>query len=264
MTSRWVPDDRVKGDAVLLHGLASLAGTWWRIGPGLAQRGWRTHAIELAGHGGRPRLPRPLDMDLLADEVIRQLAGPVDLLVGHSLGAVTALAVATRRPDVARALVLEDPPGPPGPNWMLFADDVAAAAALVRADRDAVIRQEREANPTWRDEDVRYAVDGIAAHDVERVVAGLRGPLGPGAWDPAAAIAALDLPVLLIVAPDAPGDFAVDGGSALRGEARAAVRAAVPAGRFVVMDGGHCLHRDLPDAWLDTVTAFADEVLQPG
>ena len=52
--------------------------------------------------------------------------------------------------------------------------------------------------------------------------------------------------------------------SALQGSARDAVRTHLPPDRFVLLDGGHCLHRDLPDRWLATVTGFADAVLPSG
>jgi hypothetical protein len=29
----------------------------------------------------------------------------------------------------------------------------------------------------------------------------------------------------------------------------------------VVLDGGHCLHRDLPARWVEVVSGFADAVL---
>jgi hypothetical protein len=32
----------------------------------------------------------------------------------------------------------------------------------------------------------------------------------------------------------------------------------------VALDGGHCLHRDLPDRWLAAVAGFADAVLGGG
>jgi pimeloyl-ACP methyl ester carboxylesterase len=46
-------------------------------------------------------------------------------------------------------------------------------------------------------------------------------------------------------------------GFALRGADRDAVRAALSPERFVVLDGGHCLHRDDPARWLQAVDGFA-------
>ena len=108
MALTWTGDGR--GTAVLLHGMMSLAGTWWQIGPALAERGWDVTALDLAAHGGN-RLDGPLTADALVDSVTAQVAGPVDLLVGHSMGAATAISTVARRPGFARAVVLEDPPG---------------------------------------------------------------------------------------------------------------------------------------------------------
>ena len=37
---------------LLLHGITSLAGTWWRVGPAVAAAGFRVIAPDLPGHGG--------------------------------------------------------------------------------------------------------------------------------------------------------------------------------------------------------------------
>ncbi|MDQ2964844.1 MAG: alpha/beta hydrolase, partial [Chloroflexota bacterium] len=36
---------------LLVHGVTSLTGTWWRIGPALAAAGYLVIAIDLPGHG---------------------------------------------------------------------------------------------------------------------------------------------------------------------------------------------------------------------
>ena len=88
MGLRWPGDGR--GTAVLLHGMMSLAATWWQIGPALAERGWDVTSLDLAAHGGN-RLDGPLTAEALVDSVTAQVVGPVDLLVGHSMGAATAI-----------------------------------------------------------------------------------------------------------------------------------------------------------------------------
>jgi pimeloyl-ACP methyl ester carboxylesterase len=243
---------------VLLHGMMSTGATWWRIGPALAGRGWVVDALDLPGHGDWPPTGRPLDLDRLVDGIAGRLGGPVDLLAGHSLGAATAVALAGRRPGTARAVVLEDPPsGPDDQGRLLLAAGVEADARTVRQDRARLVRREREANPAWADEDVEHSVDGIAAADAAAVAGGLRAEL---TWDLPALVAAVRVPLLVLAAR---GGFA-EGGSALQDPARAAVRALLPPDRFVVLDGGHCLHRDLPDRWLAEVGGFAGEVLGGG
>jgi pimeloyl-ACP methyl ester carboxylesterase len=257
----WDPAGPARGRVALLHGMMSTAATWWRIGPALAGMGWVVDALDLPGHGDWPRPTGPLDRDRLVDGVAGRLGGPVDLLVGHSLGGIVAASLAGRDPGAALAVVLEDPPGRLGDGAAkALAAGVEADARLVRDDRERLVRREREANPAWADEDVQHSVDGIAAADSAAVAAGLRGEL---VWDLPALVAAIPVP-LLVLAGRA-GDGFLDGqGSALQGPDREAVRAALPPERFVTLDGGHCLHRDLPGRWLAAVGGFADAVLPGG
>jgi pimeloyl-ACP methyl ester carboxylesterase len=258
VNQHWEPGGTARGRVVLLHGMMSTAATWWRVGPALAARGWVVDALDLPGHGDWPRSDRPLDLDTLVEGVAGRLDGPVDLLVGHSLGGAVAATLAGRRPTAARALVLEDPPSRSRPDHAAtLATGIEADARVVRSDRQRLVRREREANPTWADADVEHSVDGIAAADTAALAAGLRGEL---AWDLPAMVAKVRVPLLVLAAPAGPGTVEA-GGSALQGEAREAVRAQLSPDRFVVLDGGHCLHRDLPARWLEVVGGFADTVL---
>jgi pimeloyl-ACP methyl ester carboxylesterase len=251
MALTWTGDGR--GTAVLLHGMMSLAGTWWRIGPALAERGWDVTALDLAAHGGN-RLDGPLTADALIDSVTTQVAGPVDLLVGHSMGAATAISTVTRHPGFARAVVLEDPPGGIDRSSEELARGVELDAEIARLDRDRLVRRSRTDHPTWAPEDVEQDVRGIEEADATAVAAGLR--TGLRGWDIPALVAAVDAPVLVLAAPDTSGQDPDRPGSALTGAVRAGVRAALPADRFVELPGGHCLHRDLPAQWLAVVDAF--------
>jgi pimeloyl-ACP methyl ester carboxylesterase len=256
-TLRWEPDGPARGDVALVHGVMALAGTWWRIGPALAAHGWRATAIDLPGHGGDVH-DGALDLDAFVDGVAARIGGPVDLLAGHSLGAAVALALLARDPGAARALVLEEPPGPETIDRGALAAGIVRDAAAVRADRARVVARERAANPRWEAGDVERSVRGIEEADSEAIAAALRGGLR---WELAGALAAVEAPTLVLAAPDAPGAAPRDARSALRGADRAAVRAVLPAGRFVELDGGHCLHRDDPARWLAVVDGFARAVL---
>jgi pimeloyl-ACP methyl ester carboxylesterase len=251
-----------RGTVVLLHGMMSLSGTWWRVGPALAGRGWEVRALDLAGHGSSARLDGPLTIDDLVGGVVSQLVGPVDLLVGHSLGAISALFVAARHPGLVGAVVLEDPPGGAGVDPEVLADGIESDAQLVRTDRDRLLRGCARDNPGWAPSDIEHDVEGIARAQVPALAAGLRG--GHWSWDLPALVADAPVPVLLLAAPESAGPFGQAPGSALSGEVRRAVRALLPAGRFVELPGGHALHRDQPGRWLAEVTAFADAVLPRG
>ncbi|MEV2226577.1 alpha/beta fold hydrolase, partial [Nocardia vinacea] len=45
---QWGEGNRV---AVLVHGMTTDSGSWWRLGPVLAERGYRVLAPDLPGHG---------------------------------------------------------------------------------------------------------------------------------------------------------------------------------------------------------------------
>jgi pimeloyl-ACP methyl ester carboxylesterase len=253
-TLGWAPDGPARGEVALVHGVMALAETWWRVGPALAGRGWRAVAVDLPGHGDMPRLQRAPDLDLLVESVAERLPARVDVLAAHSLGAVVALALVARHPAAAAALVLEDPPAVGTVDLGVLADAIETDAAAARADRTALLRREREQNPRWEPGDVERSVRGAECVDAASVVAGLRGPLR---WDLLALVAAASVPTLVLAAPDSLGRFPRDPGSAVRGADRDALRAQLPADRFVVLDGGHCLHRDDPERWADAVAAFA-------
>lgn len=239
----------------MLHGVMSSAATWWRIGPALASHGWRVDALDLSAHGDSAPLGRPLTLDALVEGIVGQLTAPVDVLAGHSLGAITALALAARHPALARALVLEEPPATAVAADPALAEGIAQAAALAHADPEGLVREERDANPRWLDGDAERSVDGIASADLSAITSGLRGPLRwnlPGLVDAASAT-----PMLVLAAPLGPDSFPAGAGSALAEPDRSWLHDRLSHGRFIVMDGRHCLHRDQPERWVAETHAFA-------
>jgi pimeloyl-ACP methyl ester carboxylesterase len=258
VTLRWEPAGEARGSVALVHGVMALAQTWWRIGPALAQRGWSVAAVDLPGHAGDVRRDGALDLGALVDGVAAQLDDPVDLVAGHSLGAIVALGLLGRDAGAARALVLEEPPGLGAVDLGALATVIVHDAAAVRIDRAPLVAREREANPRWDPGDIERSVRGIEEADSEAIVAALNGALR---WDLSALLAAVDVPVLVLAARDAQGRFPLDAGSALRGADREAVRAALATERFVEIDGGHCLHRDNPQRLLEELDGFAREAL---
>ncbi len=96
---------------VLLH---ALSGSWpyWR--PALAIRGGRrTLAYDARGHGDSSRVAggyRFVDYGPECAAFLRGVAGEPAILVGHSLGAMTAIWTAAHHPELVRAIVLAEPP----------------------------------------------------------------------------------------------------------------------------------------------------------
>ena len=97
---------------VLVHGITARWQLFRPIVPTLALR-WHLVAMDLRGHGRSGHVAGRYGLLEYASDVlalIRHLDdGPV-VAIGHSLGAMIGIALASEHPDAVRALVLEDPP----------------------------------------------------------------------------------------------------------------------------------------------------------
>jgi pimeloyl-ACP methyl ester carboxylesterase len=192
---------------LLIHGTGMSARSWTRqlqSVPGAL----RLIALDLPGHGESDAMPRASVEDYAATvaDVLRALdCGPA-VIVGHSLGGSIAIALAARRPDVVRGLVLiatcvklplVDSVGErlvaflPGPlrrllffsmaKKVLFAPDTPADAVAI------TMQELRACRPESLTADVRAAramdlTDQAAALDVPTLVlAGSRDRLTPPA-----------------------------------------------------------------------------------
>ncbi|HSL74944.1 MAG TPA: alpha/beta hydrolase [Ilumatobacteraceae bacterium] len=96
---------------LLLHGITSFGGTWNWIVPELAER-YRVLRLDFRGHGDSDRVPGGYTSSGYASDAIAacEYIGQPCIVMGHSLGGVTAAVVMQRRPELIRAAILEDPP----------------------------------------------------------------------------------------------------------------------------------------------------------
>ena len=97
---------------VFLHGVTALWQAWTAIMPAFAEE-YRVHALDFRGHGRSGRVADGYRAVDYAADVIAFLRGRAHRpahLVGHSLGAIVAIAVAADAPEAVRSVVLEDPP----------------------------------------------------------------------------------------------------------------------------------------------------------
>jgi pimeloyl-ACP methyl ester carboxylesterase len=92
---------------LLLHGLMGRASTWWAVAEWLADHG-RVVGVDARGHG-RSGARGPWSTERMAADVVDVLTelGPA-VVVGHSMGGLHGLVAAARRPELVRALVVED------------------------------------------------------------------------------------------------------------------------------------------------------------
>lgn len=96
---------------VLLHGVTRCWQDFTPIFPALMAR-WQVVAVDLRGHGGSGRVPPFYHVIDYVDDIVKLIRETFDepaIVIGHSLGAMVAAAVAAKAPDRVKALVMEDP-----------------------------------------------------------------------------------------------------------------------------------------------------------
>jgi pimeloyl-ACP methyl ester carboxylesterase len=241
--------------AVLVHGVTAWSNTWWRIGPALAERGWDVTAVDLRGHGHSPRAGTTMHLEELGVDLLDTTGTGVDLLVGHSLGALASLAALNMDRSLAGCAVLEEPPGMTTVDRELLAALMTAELGGARADRDEFARNLARQNPRWHERDIHEAVEGLLLCDGEAIVRATA--TRDLSWDVAGLVTPLELPLLAMLAVDGTGSFGTEvESSALVGEERAGFIEALGDNEHQVIDGGHCIHRAEPAIWLEKVTNF--------
>ena len=226
--------------AALVHGITASSRTWWRVGPWFAGAGWRVVAVDLRGHGKSPRATHGLGLEDLADdlhETVSALLKPkerVDVLLGHSLGALAALELCREHGDLVERLVLEEPPGSESIDFNEIARSVEADVARAREAPEAHKREQLEENSSWSEGDAVANVESLRDCDAGPVAATIRNGLH---YDLTTLIGSVEVPTLLVLGSEARG-------SALLEPERTAVADALRRGTVKTFDAGHGVHRD--------------------
>jgi pimeloyl-ACP methyl ester carboxylesterase len=108
----WYRTGEAVADVAFLHGFSDSAQCWEPLLAAIP--GIRALAIDARGHGDSGVPDAPLTYEELSNDAALVLSSqPREggmIVVGHSMGAMTAAYLAAARPDLVRAVVLEDPP----------------------------------------------------------------------------------------------------------------------------------------------------------
>ncbi|MFJ3669059.1 alpha/beta fold hydrolase [Streptomyces sp. NPDC090106] len=153
-TRHWGTGDRT---ALLVHGIMSDSRTWRRVGPALAERGYRVTAVDLRGHGGSPR--GDYGIEHFADDLVDTLPTGADVIVGHSLGGL-ALSLAVDRLRPLRAVYSDPAWSSQNPEQALDPEVFASAKNI---SREHIV----QFNPRWAAEDVDIEVATVADWDAD-------------------------------------------------------------------------------------------------
>ncbi|QPL06454.1 alpha/beta fold hydrolase [Actinomyces respiraculi] len=211
---------------VYLHGITSSAASSSEALEHWAAAGYRVIALDARGHGLSPRWSQEELSDagaILTDDLLQALtdlaqesharrsadlpvAAARPVVVGHSMGAATAMVAATRRPDLLGGVVLIDPAryGTRGPEELrargaararMRGRDLAdLPAALARILSDDEVPETEAVAGVWAQQhtDPALLVTGVVAPEAE--------------WEQA--MATLAVPTLLVTG-DRPGSARV-------------------------------------------------------
>jgi lipase len=245
------PSDPSTPTLVLLHGLGDSGDCW----PDAVRRWsptYRVIGLDALGHGRSPRFTAgqlaaedPMEAMYAAAEatvagIVTARGGSV-VLLGHSMGGGLAGALASRRPDLVKAAVLEEPAWR-DPQWRVQpADVVAERLADCRAfieEPQVKLAEARRDNPTWPQAEFEPWARAKTEVDLDFLAVGVASLAEP--WD--ALVSAIRVPTLAVTGD---GSVLVDDSIRRRAEAVANPNLRIE----VVAGAGHCVRRDRPDAF---------------
>jgi N-formylmaleamate deformylase len=245
---------------VCAHGLTDNAQCWLRTAQRLADAGYHVVTYDARGHGESSTpasgyTGRDLAGDLIG--LIDALGLEQPLLLGHSMGAQTAALAAAGQPELARGLILEDPPWRPAPfqpdeqaieQWRL-----GLQQARDHTDEE-IVAAEGSAVVDWHPQDLGPWIESKREARPEI----FEWFSQPSDWR--AILPAIRIPTLLICGDPALGAIVGPETAAEAGELCPNLQIAYIAG------AGHSIRRDRFDPYMETMLQFLQHsiaALQP-
>jgi pimeloyl-ACP methyl ester carboxylesterase len=234
---------------VILHGLAGSGREFLPTAGALSGR--KIVLVDQRGHGGSTRIPSDTSRAAFVADVVsvieREASTPVHL-VGHSMGAHTAMLAAGARPDLVRTLVLlecgegdgNDPEhaalGDYFRSWPVPFPDRAAAAGFLG---DGPLQR------AWV-EDTEHQEDGLRPRFDPEVMVAVLAPLAEPRWQEWSRVQA---PTLVVYAAD--GMFTEE-------QKTQFVERGNDVTRIDLAGGSHDAHLDAFEQWIEALTGFLD------
>jgi len=248
-----------KPPLVLLHGITDNGLCWGRLARVL-EADYDVVMVDARGHG----LSDKPESGYTSDDYAADIAGLIEsldlgpaIVMGHSLGAVTAATVAAGHPHRVTGAVLEDPPwyDESDPQTMMSPEQVAEWMAGWRADliaqqqlsEDEIIAAGREQSPRWRADE--FPAWAQAKLQVSPDVLSLNQMRTWRELTPR-----FQRPVLLITGDREQGAIVTPGLAAKILAANARVE------HVHIPNVGHNIHRQEFDAYVNAVRAFLAEI----
>ena len=243
---------------LILHGLAGQSSEWSRTADRLVPR-FHVCALDARGHGRSEHQPGDVsrtahvaDVEFVIEALIRR---PV-VLIGQSLGGLTALQVAAQRPDLVRSLVVVEA-NPDTIAERAISDVVASLRGwpVPFATRDQAVKffgGPSVAAEAWVS-GLRQREDGYwPSFDIGVMERTLREAARQAYWDEWDTI---ECPILLVVG---------ERGIMPKGSGQVMTRRNAHAHLVEIAGASHDLHLDRLDEWDRALGQFLDALGEPG
>lgn len=242
-----------KPPVLLVHGISDDGLCWTPVAGALADE-FDVVMVDMRGHGKSEAPEDGYTMENLADELaglITALGLEKPIVLGHSMGAASTLVMAGLFPDLARAILLEDPPpfwsgrGPtprdpeasnPLREWIISNKRKTGADLLAEL---------RANSPGWSEAEQQPWIN--SKHRYSPRIADLVQPVGQGSVEPPNLLRRITCPALFISADVELG--AISGAADI-----ALLKEYIPQLRVEHIPGaGHSIRRDQFSRYIEVV-----------
>ncbi len=245
-----------KPPVVLAHGVTDSGLCWTPLAQALAAD-YDVLMVDARGHGRSQETEGGYDPATQAGDLAGLITGlglEKPAILGHSMGAATALALAGSYPALPGAILLEDPPA----WWTSWYETLEAgervstmreqAIARKQMSREALIADQRARQPGWTDAELEPWAD--AKQRVSLNVMSVFERSNPKTVNWGQVLPRIACPVLLIVSDPELGGI-------VTAESAALLEELVPQTEVVhIPAAGHNIRRDQFQAYVDAVRAF--------
>jgi pimeloyl-ACP methyl ester carboxylesterase len=237
---------------LLIHGLSSSWQSWVGVVPQLTA-GWHCYAMDLRGHGASGHVKGGYHRDKYAADaaaVIRGHIGEPVHLIGHSLGATTAMGACALVPDMVKAVIYEDPPmfshTRPGNSGR---SRFGARLEQIKSAKSAEELAELASEPGFTGQAGLDRARRWLQMDINVLEATVDRSASAG-WDAEGQLRKATPRALLLQADP-------DNGGALTGEEAARTMELLPDATLTQWpDSGHNMHAQFPERFVETVRTF--------
>jgi len=248
-----------KPTLVLIHGITDDGLCWSPVAEVLAAD-YDVIMVDLRGHGKSDAPDDGYDYKTIATEVaslITSLGLKKPVVMGHSLGAMTTLVLASLFPEIPQVIILEDPPAfwhvtPPSQEEQDFRAGMRAWFYDVKRKTHAELLEVAKTEyPTWSQAEVNPWVD--SKHRFSLKITHLLDSRETIPKNFSALLGQIRCPILLLTADPERGAIITD-------ESASELRRLVPQiQREHIPGAGHNIRREQFSRYMESVNAFLAE-----